>query len=165
MRQALVPYLRPDDSRKQKCKHPRSKAEGGVEGGVGRLSAAGGGQHWERAALCVRGRNPTAPPESLLLGSQNGEDSLHLCMHNRIDAAQCNALILCTEAVSIEVTACTHLINLKTHFRFGENGLRTNLLSTVSSKQLFFDKLVSMNKFRWVFAGDVLPYCLMTSLE
>jgi hypothetical protein len=32
--------LRPDDSRKQKCKHPWSKAKGGVEGGVGRLSAA-----------------------------------------------------------------------------------------------------------------------------
>ena len=53
MRQALVPYLRTYDSRKQKCKHPRSKAEGGV----GRLSAAGEGQHGERTTLhqCARG--------------------------------------------------------------------------------------------------------------
>jgi hypothetical protein len=46
-----VPYLRTDDSRKQKCKHPRSKAKGGVEGGVGRLNAAGEGQHGERTTL------------------------------------------------------------------------------------------------------------------
>jgi hypothetical protein len=57
MRQALVTYLRTYDIRKKKCKHPRSKAKGGVEGGVGRLNAAGEGQHWERTTLqqlCVR---------------------------------------------------------------------------------------------------------------
>jgi hypothetical protein len=51
MRQALVPYLRPAYSRKQKCKHRRSKAKGGVEGGVGRLNATGEGQHGERTTL------------------------------------------------------------------------------------------------------------------
>ena len=45
IRQALVPYLRAAYSVKQRCKHPRSK------GGVGRLSAAGAGQHCERATL------------------------------------------------------------------------------------------------------------------
>jgi len=105
MRQALVPYLRTYDSRKQKCKHPRSKAKGGVEGGVGRLSAAGEFQHCERAAWslgamrerswCVENQR-CAPPESRWRqpdslyshADQNGDIYRTICMHNKCCSAQ-----------------------------------------------------------------------------